>query len=547
MKKCIYFTMVSSLLMLFFACGPENVDDSNTQPFSLVQPLNADESPIAAKYSFQDGEFPVACFYIDPNSSNYGQSLQVFNAIAGAWEWAKTPLHDGVLANGTLENGFVITTGIYGFSDPLLTKGKRSNEIVASTQDELENICQKTIDNKHPGKGYKLYQMAAYASKVVGPGSTRYPLVIGENTAPEGSITRMIVFGDSLSDTGRLKKHLQVFPASPYYLGRFSNGPVWNDYLGEMANISVVNLSQGGAVSAPNIPLTKDPIQLIRAGGRNFVTGSVKLFIDDFLEKNNQQIKNPQRTLFVIWVGANDYLASFDTAKELTKLLDEPDAPQAGSRAIAHLAVSNIINSIEKLYAKGARNFLVGNLPDLGIAPDMDLNRNYRKDDKSLFNNYRTHLFATKMSEAVRYHNNLLKESLRELQLTQRVPGARIVLFDAYEALKKVMEGVNLQNAKVDYGIDLNDSFITIPGGEGFSAFKVGQKCFAGGYLGSKDQSDICKNANRVLFWDGVHPTSIGHCGIAYLIHERLKSVGFIDVAADINMYRQMCKPIRPN
>src|SRR3954470_23184547 len=37
------------------------------------------------------------------------------------------------------------------------------------------------------------------------------------------------VLGDSLSDTGRLYS-VTGYPPPPYYLGRFSNGPLWVEY-----------------------------------------------------------------------------------------------------------------------------------------------------------------------------------------------------------------------------------------------------------------------------------------------------------------------------
>lgn len=43
----------------------------------------------------------------------------------------------------------------------------------------------------------------------------------------------MIIFGDSLSDTGNLYRYMWYkLPLSPpYYYGRFSNGPLWIEHL----------------------------------------------------------------------------------------------------------------------------------------------------------------------------------------------------------------------------------------------------------------------------------------------------------------------------
>src|SRR5262245_61575441 len=51
------------------------------------------------------------------------------------------------------------------------------------------------------------------------------------NSAP---FSRIVVFGDSLSDTGNFF-HLTggLVPPSPYANGRFSNGPLWVEYLAD--------------------------------------------------------------------------------------------------------------------------------------------------------------------------------------------------------------------------------------------------------------------------------------------------------------------------
>src|SRR4051794_25936876 len=51
-----------------------------------------------------------------------------------------------------------------------------------------------------------------------------------------GQFTQIVAFGDSLTDTGNLYAVTQTspsgpFPPSPYYEGRFSNGPVWVEWL----------------------------------------------------------------------------------------------------------------------------------------------------------------------------------------------------------------------------------------------------------------------------------------------------------------------------
>ena len=49
-----------------------------------------------------------------------------------------------------------------------------------------------------------------------------------------GTFTNLYVFGDSLSDAGNVfAATAGQQPGSPYYDGRYSNGPVWVEYLAE--------------------------------------------------------------------------------------------------------------------------------------------------------------------------------------------------------------------------------------------------------------------------------------------------------------------------
>ncbi|KAI7831056.1 hypothetical protein BX661DRAFT_197586 [Kickxella alabastrina] len=57
------------------------------------------------------------------------------------------------------------------------------------------------------------------------------------------------VFGDSLSDVGTLHQlTLGVFPPRPYWEGRFSSGPVWNEYLAKLLGYELYSKAIGGTV-----------------------------------------------------------------------------------------------------------------------------------------------------------------------------------------------------------------------------------------------------------------------------------------------------------
>jgi phospholipase/lecithinase/hemolysin len=153
----------------------------------------------------------------------------------------------------------------------------------------------------------------------------------------------MVVFGDSLSDTGNLFTFTgEAVPASPpYFQGRFSNGPVWVEHLLSLLDVDpdlLVNFATGGATSGTtNITASEAPGLLTQ--------------IDAFAASGSPV--DPE-ALYVVWAGANDFLGNV-----------------ADPEAAITTAVTNIATAISTLAALGASTILVPNLPDLGKVPEI--------------------------------------------------------------------------------------------------------------------------------------------------------------------------------
>ena len=158
--------------------------------------------------------------------------------------------------------------------------------------------------------------------------------------------SELLVFGDSLSDVGNVFDKTDNFlfeepiPASAYFDGRFSNGPVYSERLATALGLGTLTHSN--------------------AGGNNFAHGNamttgtgfpLNLFIDDIDDQVgdflNSRTVDPD-ALFVVFAGAND-------------LLD-------GETNVS-FPVGNLISDINDLIGDGAENILVANLPLLGLTP----------------------------------------------------------------------------------------------------------------------------------------------------------------------------------
>jgi phospholipase/lecithinase/hemolysin len=157
------------------------------------------------------------------------------------------------------------------------------------------------------------------------------------------SFSRMYVFGDSVSDTGNDFKATGGLlpPSPPYFEGRFSNGPIWVDYLAQDLGLNPspnTNFAFGGATTGsinttvPGLP-------------------GLQQEINGFTQANPSADANG---LYIVQAGSNDYLGGGVT---------DPTVPLA-----------NLSNAVTSLVGVGARNILVVNLPDLGKLPSANGN-----------------------------------------------------------------------------------------------------------------------------------------------------------------------------
>lgn len=170
-----------------------------------------------------------------------------------------------------------------------------------------------------------------------------------------GSFTSLTVFGDSLSDTGNISIATGgTLPGTGYFDGRFSDGPVWAEYLATSLGL--------GADVVPSL-----------AGGNNYSFGGARTGAGGTPPGVLAQTAalwapgNPVADttgLYVLLGGSNDMRA----ARSLYS--SNSVADQAGRQAAADAAVQNLLDSVALLAVHGVRNLLISNLSDLGVTPE---------------------------------------------------------------------------------------------------------------------------------------------------------------------------------
>lgn len=167
-------------------------------------------------------------------------------------------------------------------------------------------------------------------------------------TARAASPDALVVFGDSLSDTGLVWQQLQRttgqnLPQAPYYFeGRFSNGPVAVEYMAQALGVPLDDRAWGGATT----------------GRDNFLDEQGSLSHTGLLDQVDRYIQEKgtspldQHALYVLWAGGNDMILS-------------PD------QATANLASQQMVQALDALYTAGARTFFVPLMPDLSLMPGL--------------------------------------------------------------------------------------------------------------------------------------------------------------------------------
>ncbi len=164
-------------------------------------------------------------------------------------------------------------------------------------------------------------------------------------------MSKIVVFGDSLSDTGNFYKHMyyQFPPSPPYYKGRSSNGPLWIDYVlthyyPNDAEAHILNYAFiGSGVGSDEEDDDEDTV--VDDAVFNF-GGQLQKYFSEQTETISPSV------LHIIWIGSDNYMAY----------------PKDADAEI-NLTIEGIRRGIEQLVEKGAKQIMLIGLPDFGLSP----------------------------------------------------------------------------------------------------------------------------------------------------------------------------------
>lgn len=497
----------------------------------------------------------IACYYYNPEASDLGQG----KSPGGKFKYAKTPDkfkiggstwgNYEVWPDGDMEDGFYVIKKIRVWS--LLKGYKNITEDRYEIQKLLEDFCLKIVQKDNKKNLVHDIVITKNSSR------SRHPIAFPSQKKDGGigRVSRIVIFGDSLSDIGNMRRKLGWvgFLSPPYWLGRFADGPNWTDHLSKRLNLAMLNFATGGAVAAKvNDAKIKNLKSYVEIGGQLIISGSTDDQIDSYIKSlsksslfGGRHVKNPNETLYVLWAGANDYVSKIDKKDTLKTFIKEPNNP-GGYTWTTIQTTTFIKNQIEKLYDVGARNFLIVNLPDLGATPTIVHNKDkYNQQSRAdqWFANGRENisLISKTFTTVSEQHDLKLGEILQALKSRTKDD-----INIAYLDVKKELGIMVAENRDPDGGsLSLTYGMSTpfeYAEERNIGSPKIGKACYVDkkGYMGSKNFNKTkCKNR---LYFDYVHPTSFAHCWLSYMIQKQLASTHkFLPDPGTLKNHKKIC------
>jgi phospholipase/lecithinase/hemolysin len=281
------------------------------------------------------------------------------------------------------------------------------------------------------------------------------------------TLNKFVVFGDSLSDNGNLYEYMkhQLPISPPYYEGRFTNGPVWIEklaehYYGDLLNEHLFDYAFAGSGVSESEEEEDDDFE----AGALF---NLKREVDSYLLSHHE--KAEQETLFVIWMGSNNYIAL-------------PDDPEKTVLAVN----DGIQKEIERLVARGGKHFMLLTVPDLGRTPGA-----VEFDSVSF------------LTDLTNQHNAMIKSRFDQLQT--KYPDVEWIFFDVNQIFLSAL------NHPEEYGF-YNTTDTCYESAMVQPSSKTVLRMAASIHPKMNANPHAC---DGYLFFDIIHPTARAHAYIA--------------------------------
>jgi phospholipase/lecithinase/hemolysin len=269
------------------------------------------------------------------------------------------------------------------------------------------------------------------------------------NGQASAQFSKLVTFGDSLSDTGNLASISIDFPY-PFYRNRISDGPVMADYIAtSMASNAEASLHLDGKFGGFNYAI---------AGGNIVGTDTEDLGaqIDAFLLRGNGSAD--PTALYLVIMGGNDIRA--------VRSITSSTSAQAEMNAV----INTLLAQLQRLIDAGARTFVISNVANIGRLPET-IER--QANDSSVINRARLY---------TQYYNANLSKQLSALARSRAIGLTQLDLYAEFETLVTTASALDFNHTQTGC-FDLD-------------GFDFHRDCNFGARF------------DRFVFFDNLHPTA---------------------------------------
>ncbi|KXS22576.1 hypothetical protein M427DRAFT_130226 [Gonapodya prolifera JEL478] len=302
------------------------------------------------------------------------------------------------------------------------------------------------------------------------------------------AIDSIAAFGDSVTDSGNYyAASSKKFPVAPYFTGRFSNGPVYIEYMANMTGAHLVNFAYAGATTGPD---STAAVQNLPGAASIVVTelglaGQVERYIS-----SPNTIQNPG-TIHLINIGLFDYLNYLSNVASGSG--GAPDTDRITTNVVA-----NITAAVTRLTTQGANTIVVLGLPDLSTLPFVNV---VQKSSAAVGT-----LFTSSLSDIATKHNAKIQTSLSNYA-------------------KTVTPSSSTSGYRLKF-VNMN-SDPTVAAAR--SKFSTTAACLTSSKTDAVDLTGpytACTDPDSRWYWDFLHPTTQAHSALADAILTQLNPAG---------------------